>query len=82
MTQPRDDIKPALAHLEAALEASCATLVTLEATKTELGDAPVVEARLEDAIASLRQAIAAIRVVQAAEANALALGFVLAADEG
>ncbi|MBV9337213.1 MAG: hypothetical protein JO262_11175 [Solirubrobacterales bacterium] len=82
MTQPRDDIQPALAHLEVALEASCATLVALEAIKAEVRDAPLVEAQLDDAIASLREAIAAIRAVHGANAAALALGFVLEADEG
>ena len=81
MTQPRDDIEPALAHLEVALGASCATLVALEATKVAVREAPLLELQLQEAIESLREAIAAIRALRGAEATPLALGFVLAADE-
>ena len=83
---PRPDIQPALDHLEAALEAICATLVALEvaASGTRKGphDMPLVEATIGDAIGSLREAIAGLRRLDDIETSMLAFGFVLAADSG
>ena len=85
MVQHRD-IQPALDHLEAALESSCATLVALEATRAQDGarasDAGPIPGELGDAIESLRAAIAELRAMHDVETNVLAFGFVLGADPG
>lgn len=81
MTERRET-KPALDHLEAALEVTCATLIALQATSTGLhrGDTDplVAQAQLGDAIGSLREAIAELRALHDAETSVLAFGFVLA----
>ena len=85
MVQDRD-IQPALSHLEAALESSCATLIALEATRAQEGerarDAGPIQGQLGDAIESLRAAIAELRAMHDVETNMLAFGFVLGADPG
>jgi hypothetical protein len=81
MTECRE-IKPALSHLEAALEATCATLMALQATRGGLRkdetDTVAAQAQLGDAIGALREAIAELRAFHDAEPSLLAFGFVLA----
>lgn len=83
MMQHRD-IQPALGHLEAALESSCATLVALEATRDQdregARDPGPIKGQIGDAIESLRAAIAELRAMHDVETNVLAFGFVLGAD--
>ncbi len=83
MTHPRD-IQPALAHLESALEASCATLVALQASALAMPDGGLesgaVRAQLARAIESVREAISELRAVHDVETSMLAFGFVLGAD--
>jgi hypothetical protein len=83
MTQPRD-IQPALAHLESALEASCATLIALQAGVLAMPDAGResggVRAQLTRAIESVRDAISELRALHDTETSMLAFGFVLSAD--
>jgi len=79
------DIQPALDHLEAALESSCATLIALEATRAQdpdgaHDDAGPVQGQIDDAIQSLRAAITELRAIHDVETNMLAFGFVLDAD--
>lgn len=85
MTQ-RSNVQPALDHLEAALEAICATLIALEAAgagaRKGAQDMRAVEAQIGDAIGSLREAIAELRKLDDIETSMLAFGFVLAADSG
>jgi len=80
------DIQPALRHLEAALESSCATLIALEATRAHdresARDACPIQGQIGDAIQSLRTAIAELRAMHDVETNMLAFGFVLGADPG
>jgi len=84
-TQPRD-IKPALDHLETSLQASCATLIALQATRLtihdKLDDAYLIEAQIGEAIASLGEAIGELRALHDVDTSGLALGFVLAAEPG
>jgi hypothetical protein len=81
---PRRDIQPALTHLESALEASCATLMALQATASGMPDGGrdtgPVRAQLARAIESVREAIAELRALHDDEASLLAFGFVLAGD--
>jgi hypothetical protein len=80
------DIQPALGHLEAALESSCATLIALEASRAQDREvaraATTIEGQIGDAIESLRAAITELRALHDAETNMLAFGFVLDADPG
>jgi hypothetical protein len=80
------DIKPALDHLEASLQASCATLIALQATRLKiqdrLEDAYLIEAQIGEAIASLGEAISELRAFHEVDTSGLALGFVLAAEPG
>lgn len=80
------DIRPALYHLEAALESSCATLVALEATRAQergsARDTGPIQGQIGDAIESLRAAIAELRAMHDVETNVLAFGFVLGANPG
>jgi hypothetical protein len=79
------DIKPALRHLEAALEASCASLMALEATSLADGhsalDESVVKGQIGDAIVSVREAMSELRALHEVEASVLSFGFVLADRE-
>lgn len=81
-TQPRD-IQPALDHLEASLQASCATLIALQSTRLAMrgrsDDSHLIEAQIGEAIASLGEAIAELRAVHDVETSGLAFGFVLPA---
>ena len=81
ITEPRD-IQPALGHLEAALEASCASLIALESIRDEALDARPIHAQITRGVESLRAAIAALRAVHEDETSMLAFGFVLAATPG
>jgi hypothetical protein len=80
MHHPRDYL-PALDRIEAALEASCGALVTLESIKPGpadgLRDADRMQAHVGLAIASLRGAIEELRLAQSNGSSALAVGFVL-----
>jgi hypothetical protein len=70
-------------HLEAALEASCDTLVTLQLIRSRGGDdVGGAEGHVTRAIRSLRRAIAELRLAGAQDANALALGFVANSGSG
>jgi hypothetical protein len=77
-TLPRD-IQPALDHLEAALEASCVSLVTLAAMRDQIVDPRPVQGQITRAVESLRAAIAELRAVHDSETSPFAFGFVLAA---
>jgi hypothetical protein len=79
MTHPRDYL-PALDQIEAALEASCGALVTLESLSSGAADpagANPAQDNLGHAIGSLRDVIDALRLAQCDASDALALGFVL-----
>ena len=80
------DIQPALGHLEAALESSCATLIALELTRAQNREgghaAGPIHGQISDAIESLRAAIAELRAIHDVETNVLAFGFVIGADPG
>lgn len=72
----------AVDHYEAALEATCDTLITLQlvsaaASRDEIGD---VEEGITGAISSLRSAIAELRLAHTEGRTARVLGFVLASD--
>jgi len=79
------DIQPALGHLEAALEETCATLMALESAKLagEEGamNASAIQSQLTKAIASVRNAISEMRALHEVETSTLAFGFVLADPE-
>lgn len=78
------DSHPPIDHYEAALEASCDTLIALQllsaaaGSRDETGD---VQARINGAISSLWSAIAELRLAHAKERNARVVGFVLATAE-
>jgi hypothetical protein len=75
------DIQPTLDHLDAALEASCASLMALESTRLNAPDASApVHCQLRQAIASVREAIAEMRALHEVETSVLAFGFVLEAE--
>jgi hypothetical protein len=80
MAHPRDYL-PALDRIEAALEASCGALVTLESINPDAlegPDNPVgMRGHVGQAIRSLRQTIEELRLAQNNGACALAIGFVL-----
>ena len=80
MTHPRDYL-PALDQIEAALEASCGALITLESLNTRAtapaGEADGVRKHTGQAMRSLREAIESLRAAQSDGADALALGFVM-----
>jgi len=70
-------------HLDAALEASCDTLVVLQSIRA-LGadDVGGGEGQLTRAIKSLRRAIAELRKARREQPAALALGFVMDTPSG
>jgi hypothetical protein len=76
------DIQPALAHLEAALEETCATLMALESARIAGGpaaaDASAMQVQISNAIASVRNAMIELRAMHEAETSMVAFGFVLA----
>jgi hypothetical protein len=82
MTRQSRDIQPALGHLEAALEATCATLMALESAS--LGDteaaaeASAARGQIRKAMTSLRNAMSELRALHDVETSMLAFGFVLA----
>jgi hypothetical protein len=79
MTNPRDYL-PALDQIEAALEASCGALITLESLSSgaaERAGTDPAQDPLGRAISSLREVIDALRLAQCDASDALALGFVL-----
>jgi hypothetical protein len=76
------DIQPALDHLEAALEASCASLIALESIRDQAVDARPVHDQVTRAVESVRAAIAELRAVHDSETSMFAFGFVLAAPPG
>ena len=80
MTHPRDYL-PVLDDVEAALEASCGALVTLQRVHVELGhriDLTGIQAHIAHAEANLRVAIEELRRAHSRGTSGLALGFVLA----
>ena len=82
MSHPRDYL-PALDGIEAALEASCGALVTLESINTtnadrgESDDRDGVRRHVALAIRSLRSVIEELRLAQNNGECAFAIGFVL-----
>ncbi len=76
------DIQPALDHLEAALEASCAGLIALESIRDQAVDARALHDQVTRAVESVRAAIAELRAVHDSETSMFAFGFVLAAAPG
>jgi hypothetical protein len=85
MTSESRDIQPALGHLEAALEATCATLMALESARLAGGkaaaEASAVQLQINNAIASVRSAMSELRALADVETSTLAFGFVLADPE-
>jgi hypothetical protein len=81
MTHPRDYL-PLLDHIEAALEATCAAVMSLESIDILAATADVenVQGHVATAILSLRHAIGELRDAQQRGASGLALGFVLARE--
>jgi len=71
----------ALEHFEAALEASCETLITLQLMRALVIEPPDdmgrLEAQTNRAIKSLRRAIAELRLAHGDGPNLLPVGFVL-----
>jgi hypothetical protein len=82
MTHTRD-IQPALDHLEDALQASCASLITLQTISAPgrgfIQDPRVAQEQIAEAIKSLRQAITDLRALHDEKTSMLAFGFVLSA---
>jgi len=76
MRHPRDHL-PALNRIEAALEATCGALITLEALGGDASDFDAMQQHVAGAVHSLREAIEELRSAQNNGANELALGFVL-----
>ena len=82
MTTHTRDIRPALGHLEAALEASCASILALDSIRDEALDARSIYAQITRGVEALRAAINELRAVHDTEISMLAFGFVLAAPPG
>ena len=81
MTDPRGYI-PALDRIEAALEASCGALITLESLDSQATERATEANEMQEHIGrarrSLREAIDSLRAAQSdGGADAIALGFVL-----
>ena len=85
MPHPRDYL-PALDRIEAALEASCGALVTLESINSAAADGSDNADGMRDhvalAIRSLRDVIEELRLAQSNGACTLAIGFVLKGNGG
>jgi hypothetical protein len=81
----RRDIQPALGHLEAALEETCATLMALESARMAGADGlitpPPIQGQIIRAIACVRNAMSELRALHDVETSMLAYGFVLADPE-
>jgi len=71
-------------HVEAALEAACGALITLESAYPDVAsgvyEVSSVHANVARAVHSLRHAIAELRHAHSSESSGLALGFVLKGD--
>jgi len=80
MNHPRDYL-PALDRIEAALEASCGALVTLESINPGAADdltgVEGMQRHVGQAISYLRDAIEELRLAQSNGSSAIAIGFVL-----
>jgi hypothetical protein len=85
MTTESRDIQPALGHLEAALEGTCATLMALESARIAGGkaaaDPSAIQLQINNAITSLRSAMSELRALHDVETSMVAFGFVLADPE-
>jgi hypothetical protein len=68
---------PQAHHIEAALEASCETLVALELMRAAARDGDPISNQARHAIKSLRRAITELRSSSEEPVSALAYGFVL-----
>ena len=83
MTDPRDYLA-GLDRIEAALEASCGALITLESLNCRAhqagGKADGMQDHIAHATRSLREAIESLRAAQSDGTDALALGFVFKRD--
>ena len=80
MTHPRDYLL-VLDRIEAALEATCDALITLQSIDVLPGiEEDPGEVHVAQAMSHLRQAIDELRDAQAKGQTGLALGFVLAGD--
>jgi hypothetical protein len=70
-----------MGHLEAALEASCATLMALESARLDNGqttaDTSAVQGQISSAIVSVRKAMSELRALHQVDTSVLAFGFVL-----
>jgi hypothetical protein len=80
------DIQQILDHLEAALEAICVSLITMQSARRKTRDlaqqdAGAAEDQATAAIASLRRAIDALRALGDTHTSVLAHGFVMAVGE-
>jgi hypothetical protein len=74
-----------LDHVYSALEATCDALMMLQCVAVAFADRggePGVPVRVEQAIASLRRAIADLRLAHGAEESVVALGFVVETSPG
>lgn len=70
----------ALDHIRTALEANCAALLALETIRAEASDVTAIQREVQQAIESLREAIAELRASHDQEPSImLAHGFVLPA---
>jgi signal transduction histidine kinase len=73
-------------HLENAIESSCVALVKLELIRCASGDGAdeirSAESQIRQVIASVRSALAELRLEHGDEESALAFGFVVEADRG
>jgi hypothetical protein len=81
------DSPPIPNHIQAALEACCGGLMTLQVARIHLSNADVdlkeAEEDISRAIESLQRVIAQLRAARAgAKPATLALGFVVAAEDG
>jgi hypothetical protein len=79
MDDPKHDSQhpPTRDHLEAAIEASCETLVALQVISDAAPDDDGLESQTRRAIGSLRRAISELRTERAERASAVAFGFVV-----
>lgn len=68
----------AVDHITTALEANCAALLALETIRAEASDVTAIQGEVQQAIESLREAIAELRASHDQEPSIM-LGFVLPA---
>ena len=69
---------PADSHIEAALEATCEALMTLELIRASAADDAALRNELRRTARCMRRAIAELRVASGEPDTALSYGFVLA----